>query len=184
MRLTPTTETVPPVAAQETRVEHGGVGPDRLDDDLGAPSTGRLEHLRRSGCEPGVDGLGAEALGPGQPLGHHVHGQDAGRTEERGALQRHDADRAEPDDDHGRPRPDGGPQRAEVAGREDVGEQHGLLVGHALGDGEREEVGERHRHGFGLPAGQIGHRAERGRLAGQADVGLAGQAGRARHRTR
>ena len=74
-------------------------------------------------------------------------------------------------------RRDGGPQRAEVPGREDVGEEDGLLVGDALGDGEGEEVGEGDRHGLGLPAGEVGHRPERGRLAGEADVGLAGEAG-------
>ena len=72
---------------------------------------------------------------------------------------------------------DGGAQRAQVAGGEDVGEEDGLLVGDALGDGEREEVGERDGHGLGLPAGEVGHGPERGGLVGEADVGLAGQAG-------
>ena len=43
------------------------------------------------------------------------------------ALEREDADRAEADDHDGVARRDVGALRAEVAGGEDVGEQHGLL---------------------------------------------------------
>ena len=105
VRFTPTTETVPPVAAQDDGVEHGGVGADRLDHRLGAPAR---RWPPAPGASPGADrasiGSAPEPLGPGQPLGHHVDGQDARRAEERGALQRHDPDRAEADDDHGRTR--------------------------------------------------------------------------------
>ena len=72
---------------------------------------------------------------------------------------------------------DGGPERADVARRQDVGEQHRRLVGHAFGDRQGELVGERNGHRLGLPAREVGHGAERGGLAGQAHVGLPGQAG-------
>ena len=110
-------------AGGDTRegVEHGRIGPDGLDHRVGTPATGGLEHLGRSRCDAGIDRFGPQRLGPGQPLGDHVHRQDPGGAEERGALQRHDADGAQPHDDHRRAGPDGGPQRAEVAGGEDVG---------------------------------------------------------------
>ena len=92
--------------------------------------------------------------------------------EECGAAKRHDADGPEAHDDDRRSRADVGAQRAEVSRGEDVGEEHRLLVGHALGDGQREQVGERHGHRFGLSAGEVGHRAERSRLPGAADVWL------------
>ena len=57
--------------------------------------------MERAGCDPGVDRLGTEALGPGQALGHDVHGEEARRPEERGALERHDPHGAEAHDDHG-----------------------------------------------------------------------------------
>ena len=160
-------------------VHDGGVGPDRLDHALGTASAGGLEDLRRAGRDAGVDWLRPVAFGAGQPLGNDIHGKDARRAEERCALQRHDPDGAEAHDDHVGARPNGRPQRTEVARREDVGEKDGLFVGDAFRDGEGEEVGERHRHGLGLAAGQIGHRPERCVLVGQAHVGLAGQAGRA-----
>jgi len=127
----------------------------------------------------GVDRLGAERLGPGEPLGDHVDGEDAGRAEERGALQRHDADGPQPHDDDGRSRADGRPERAQVAGREDVGQQDGLVVGDTLGNTQREGVGKGDGHGLGLPTGEVGHGSERGGLAGEAHVGLAGAAGAA-----
>ena len=79
---------------------------------------------------------------------------------------------------------DGGPERADVARREDVGQEHGLLVGHALGDGQGELVGEGDGDRFGLAAGEVGHGPERGGLAGQAEVGEPGGAGPHSRRSR
>jgi hypothetical protein len=42
--------------------------------------------------------------------------------------------------------------RAHVAGREDVGEEEHLLVGHAVRDLDGPDVGERHARELGLPA--------------------------------
>ena len=176
-RFTPTTETVPPVAAQETASTTVASAPTAsMTDSAPRPPRG-LHHLLVARRLPGIDRLGSQLLGPGQPLGHHVDGQDARRAEQSGALHGHDADGTEPDDDDGGPRSDDGTQRAHVAGGQDVGQQHRVFVGHALGDGQGEEVGERHGHGLGLTAGEVGDGAERGGLAGLADVGLPGQAG-------
>ena len=179
MRFTPTTEIGAARSGAGDGVHDGGVGPDRLDHALGTPTARRLQDLRRSGRDAGIDRLRPEPLGAGQPFGHDVHGKNARRAEERCALQRHDADGTEADHDHGGARRDGGPQRTEVAGGEDVGEKDGFFVGDAFGDGEGEEVGERHGHGLGLAAREAGHRPEGRVLVGEAHVGLAGQAGSA-----
>ena len=129
VRLTPTTESVPPGAALETASTIVASAPT-ASITLSAPRPPVASSTwSATGCDAGVDRLGAEALGPGQALGHHVHGQDARRTEERGALERHDPDGAEADHDHGGARSDVGPQCAEVTGGEDVGQEDGLLVG-------------------------------------------------------
>ena len=84
VRFTPTTETVPPGGGAGHGVEdRWRPRPTASITRLGAPAAGRLEDLRRTGCDPGVDGLGPEALGAGQAFGHHVHGEDARRPEER-----------------------------------------------------------------------------------------------------
>ena len=100
----------------------------------------------------------------------------ARRAEERSALHRHDADGSEPHHHDGRARGDGGAAGADVAGGQDVGQEHGLLVGHALGDGQREGVRARDRQGLGLAAGQVGDRPERLRFPPQTEVGPAAQA--------
>ncbi len=131
-------------------------------------------------ADPGAirasDRLGAKALGACQPFGHHVHGKDARRAKERSALQRHDPHGAEAHDDDGRAWLNGGAQRPEVTGGKDVGEEHRLFAGDAIGDGQGEEIGEGDRHRLGLAAGKVGHRPKCGGHAGEADVGLAGQA--------
>ena len=179
VRFTPTTEMVPPGAAHDTASTMVASAPT-ASITLSAPRPPVASRTWSApGADAGVDGLRPEALGAGQALGHHVHGEDARRPEERRGLQRHDPDGAEAHDDHGGARLDGGAQRTQVARREDVGEEDRLLVGDALGDGEGEEVGEGHGHGLGLAARQVGQRPEGGVLVGEADVGLAGQAGRA-----
>ena len=100
-RFTPTTEMVPPGAAHRMASLIGLVGADRLDHRLGAPPAGGLVDLGDRVAAGGVDGLGAELLGPGQAVGDHVDGQDARRAVELGALEREHADGAEPDDDDG-----------------------------------------------------------------------------------
>ena len=72
-------------------------------------------------------GSAPSSRGPGEAIGHHVDGEDARRAVELRALEREDADRAEPDDDDDVAGGDVGPLRAEVAGGEDVGEEHRLL---------------------------------------------------------
>ena len=129
-----------------------------------------------TGTTPGVDRFGPETFGAGQPLGHYVDGENARRAEEGGALDRHDTHRTEADDDHGRTRLDGGPERTDVARGKDVGEEHGRLVGDSFGDRQDELIGERHGDRFGLTAGKIGHRTERGGLVGQAEVREPGSA--------
>ena len=94
-------------------------------------------------------------------------------------MQCHDPDGAEAHDDDGRAWRNGGAQRPEVTGGKDVGEEHRLFVGDAVGDGQGEEVGEGDRHRLGLAAGKIGHRPKCSGHAVEADVGLAGEAGTA-----
>jgi hypothetical protein len=68
-----------------------------------------------------------------QPVRHHVDGEDARRAVQLRALQGEHPDRPEPDDDDDVTGVDVGALRAEVPGGEDVGEEHGLLHGDALG---------------------------------------------------
>ena len=106
LRFTPTTETVPPGAAEDTASTMVASDPT-ASITLSAP---RPPVASSTCAAPGaiarIDRLCPEALGPGQTLRHDVHGENASRPEERRAVQRHDPDRAEPDDDDGGAGPD------------------------------------------------------------------------------
>ena len=183
-RFTPTTEMVPPGAAHRTASLIVWSAPDRLDHRLRAAPAGGLVDLGDGVAAGGVDGLGAELLGAGQAVGDHVDGEDPRRPVELGALQGEHADRPEPDHHDGVARGDVGALRAEVAGGEDVGEQHGLLVGDALGDLDDRRVGRRHGDRLGLAAGQLERGAEHLGAGVAAHADVARPAGRSRGRSR
>ena len=175
-RLTPTIDTVPPLAAQDSASTMVASAPTAsMTDSAPRPP------VASSTCpDPG-----AVRASMGSAPRRSARARRSGTTstariragpEERRALQRHDADRPEAHDDHGRSGPDVGALRSQVAGREDVGQQDSLFVGDTLGDGEREEVGERDGHGLGLPTREVGNGAEGRRLVVEAHVRLAGQA--------
>ncbi len=153
LRLTPTTETVPPAAAHPMASVTVSSAPMASMTDSAPRPPVASRTWADAGATRAVDDLRAEAFGPSEALGDHVDRQDAGRTEELGTLQRHDADRAEADDDHGCPRMNVGPLSPEVARWEDVGQEDRVLVADIPRDFEGECVGEGHGEGLALPAG-------------------------------
>ena len=169
---------------QKMASSDGLVRPDRLDHRVGAAPAGGLVDLGHRVAVGGVDRLGAELGGAGEALGHHVDGEDAGGPVELRALQREHADRAEADHHHGVAGRDLGHLGAEVAGGEDVGEEHGLLVGDALGDLEHRRVGRRDGDGLGLAAPQVERGAEHLQAAVAAHDRVAGPARRRSGRSR
>ena len=103
LMVTPTTETVPPGAAQPTASAMVRSAPDGLDDRVGAAPGGEGQHPGGAAAGPvgpGVHGLGPHGLGPGQAVGHGVDGQQAGRAEEAGALEGQQPHRPQPDHRH------------------------------------------------------------------------------------
>ena len=101
----------------------------------------------------------------------------------RRAGGRHQADRPGAEDRHRRARPDLGVERRLVAGGQDVGEEQHLLVGEALRQLQRPDVGEGHAHELGLAAGvaavQVGVAEQAGAGGGGLLVEDGAAAGRA-----
>ena len=176
-RLTPTTDTVPPVAAQERASRTVASAPTASMTDSAPRPSGGLEDLwpipgatRASmGSAPirsararrsGTMSMARIRAGPKS----WAHCSAMMPTGPRPTTTTVDPGRMS-----ARTAPD-------VAGGQDVGQEDRFLVGHPFGNGQGERVGEGHGHGLGLTPGEIGNGAERGRLAGPADVGLPGQA--------
>ena len=76
-RLTPTIDTVPPLAAQDSASTMVASAPTASMTDSAPRPPVASSTCAGPRCGPGVDGLGPEALGPGQAFRHHVHRQDA-----------------------------------------------------------------------------------------------------------
>ena len=75
-------------------------------------------------------------------------------AQQEGALDRKQPDRAAAPDRDRVAGLDVAHLRAHVAGRQDVGEEQHLLVGEAVLDLERPDIGKRHARELGLPAGE------------------------------
>ncbi len=153
---------------------------------MGPEAPRRLHH-------PGLTILGhvagdrAQALGGGEALGHAVEREDARGPEEPRAQDRHQAHRTAADHGDVLAGPDVGAARPQVAGGQDVGEQHGLLGADAVGDGAERRVGVRDGERLGLAARQSLVAAEHRRgapLAGRHPAPSAGAALRAAHHAR
>ena len=90
-----------------------------------------------------VDRHGPHALGEGKSIGGELQREDLLRSPGERCLDGEEAHRTCSHDGDGVPRSDVNELHAVVAGGEDVAEEHGLFVLHALGDEEQVRVGVR-----------------------------------------
>ncbi len=175
-RFTPTTETVPPAAAQESASSTVPSAPTAsMTDSAPRPpvaartwsgpgatptSTGSAPSLSARARRSGTRSTARIRAGP-KSWAHCRAIMPTGpspitTTVDPGRMSARD--------------------RADVTGGQDVGEKDRLLVGETLGNRQRKCVGEGHAHGLGLGTGEVGRSAERRGLAGAAHIGLSGEA--------
>ncbi len=100
-----------------------------------------------------VDGDGAAGAGHGQPLGHVVDADDLLGAHHDRAADGELADRAGAPYRHRVGGLDIALRRGLPAGGQDVAEKQHLLVGQAVGDHHRADIGVGHAHILGLAAG-------------------------------
>ena len=152
------------------RVTGLGLVADGVDALVGALAAGALLDLLRGVAPSEVDRHRADLLGLDEALGHAVDAEHRGRTAQHGGVGGHQPDGPGSEHRHALARRDPRELAAVVAGREDVGEQHVVLLALRVGRQlQAVEVRVRHAQVLGLTAevGPHGHVA----------VGAAGEAG-------
>ena len=130
----------------------GGLAADRIDAAVGAAVVGPCHQLVVNVDLREIDRLGASGLGHRQPLGHLVD-----RDHSAGAHHQRRADGELPDrpatpDRDGIAVLDLGVLGGHIAGRKDVGQKERLLVGDAVGNLDRADIGHRYAKILGLAA--------------------------------
>src|SRR5690606_34035155 len=122
-----------------------------------------------------VDGDGAASARHGQPLGHVVDTDHLPGAHHHRATNGELTHRPGTPDGHGVGGLDIALRRGLPAGRQDVAEKQHLLVGHAVGDHHRADVGVGHADVFGLAArvaaGEVGVAVEPGSGVAEQFVG-------------
>ena len=102
---------------------------------------------------PHVHGHGPQGLRHLEPIGHTVHGEDAGRPEEPRRLHRQKPHGTASDHGHHVSRADPSHLGAMIAGGQDVPQEDRLVVGQVVGDRLEHDVGERDADSLGLRPG-------------------------------
>ena len=154
---------VHPVGRQERRRLHlvedrvgravaGGLAADRVDAAVGAALVGARHQLVIDIGLREIDRLGAAGFRHRQPLGHLVDRDHAAGAQHQRRADGELADRSAAPDRDGVARLDLRILGRHVAGREDVREEQRLLVGDAVGDLDRADIGHRHAQILGLAA--------------------------------
>ena len=137
-----------PQAAQ--RVLEGPLGAEGLDGHVGAAAGQSLDLGHDIDLGEVERDVGAHALGHREPDRVAVDADDERCAHQLGAGRRAQADRALGEDDDRVADPDAARFGSAEAGRGDVGQQHDLLVGHAIGDLCQVGLGRRDEDVLGL----------------------------------
>ncbi len=131
-----------------------GLRPDRVDGDVEAEPVGdRLEQHHHVVVLHEVVGLRVGELARlGQPVLQVVDDHHPAGAHQPCRLRREESDRPGAEHDDGVALGDVAQLSAEVAGRQRLGAQHRIVVGHPLRDHAGPDVGERHPHVLGPAA--------------------------------
>src|SRR5690606_28434856 len=147
----------------------------RVDAFFRALAPGQLGQAFEHAFLVEIDGDGAAGAGHGQPLGHVVDAHHLPGAHHHRAADGELAHRPRAPDRHRVGGLDVTLRRGLPAGRQDVAEEQHLLVGHAIGNHHRADVGVGHAHVLGLTArvaaGEVGVAVEPGSGVAEQFVG-------------